>query len=128
MTAHLDKVEGAVFVLPDEPHDVSAIAQNKSPAIVGKVARDVVGPAFDIGGTAVVVVREELTLSRCLPTGAPSRRGLATGLAVGYAWRTVGRQRADGPVDGWARSVMGHAAIMMRRSYRTSNQGRFEAG
>jgi hypothetical protein len=39
VTAHFDKVEGAVIVLADEPHDVTAIEQRRIAVNATKVRR-----------------------------------------------------------------------------------------
>ncbi len=37
-TAHFANVDGDVTVLPDEPHDASATAAARSPAVIARIA------------------------------------------------------------------------------------------
>jgi len=66
----LDKVEGAVMVLPDDPQEVSASEQAKTAVIAGKVERRCVAGTFRIAGTAVVAVPK----SHCLQDAYQNRR------------------------------------------------------
>jgi len=59
VTAHLDKVEGAVIVFPEEPHEADASEQAKSAVITGKRSDRRVARALRIAGTAVVAATEE---------------------------------------------------------------------
>jgi hypothetical protein len=59
VTAHLDKVEGAVIVFPEEPQEVNASEQARSAAITEKRSDLRVARALRIAGTAVVAATEE---------------------------------------------------------------------
>jgi hypothetical protein len=63
----LDKVEGEVTVLLEEPHELVTSQQARIVVIAGKVRRRWVARPLRIFGTAVVSVTEEAVLSRCLP-------------------------------------------------------------
>lgn len=70
LTAHFDNVDGDVTVLPDEPHDVTAMAAARSAAFMERIARRrMSGRSRIISGTAVVAGPEEVNLSRYEPTG-----------------------------------------------------------